>query len=163
MFINFSEELTPVYVGVYVFFFRKLPFVNLRFNLSQPCISKSLCFHKDYWPEFLENTESVYFCFSVYTDPSKLIANNVLVSMRVEPWPLMGWKNFLGGSASHIETSPLICSANQLTGFFMIEISVMKELRTILSGLFDFVFVEELFILIIYFVIDIYFQKCFSV
>ena len=28
----------------------------------------------------------------------------------------------------HIETSPLICSANQYTGFYMVEISVMKEL-----------------------------------
>ena len=28
----------------------------------------------------------------------------------------------------HIETSPLICSANQLTGFYMTETSVMKEL-----------------------------------
>ena len=28
----------------------------------------------------------------------------------------------------HIETSPVICSANQWTGVYMIEISVMKEL-----------------------------------
>ena len=29
----------------------------------------------------------------------------------------------------HIETSPLICSANQWTGFYMITASVMKELN----------------------------------
>ena len=28
----------------------------------------------------------------------------------------------------HIETSPLICSATKWTGFYMIEISVMKQL-----------------------------------
>ena len=31
----------------------------------------------------------------------------------------------------HIETSPSICSANQLTGFYMISTSVMKELKNI--------------------------------
>ena len=29
----------------------------------------------------------------------------------------------------HIETSPLICRTNQWTGFYMIGISVMKELN----------------------------------
>ena len=33
------------------------------------------------------------------------------------------------GSPYHIETSPLICSANQWTGFYMIGTSVMKELN----------------------------------
>ena len=33
-----------------------------------------------------------------------------------------------GGGRYHIETSPLICSANQWTGFYMISASVMKEL-----------------------------------
>ena len=28
-----------------------------------------------------------------------------------------------------IETSPLICSANQWTGFYMITVSIMKELN----------------------------------
>ena len=37
-------------------------------------------------------------------------------------------KPFHVGSPYHIETSPLICSANQLTGFYMIGNSVMKEL-----------------------------------
>ena len=46
-----------------------------------------------------------------------------------------GKKSFLGsvllfhdGVSYHIETSPLICSANWWTGFCMIETSVLKEL-----------------------------------
>ena len=35
---------------------------------------------------------------------------------------------FHEGGPYHIEASPLICSANQLTGFYVIEASVMKEL-----------------------------------
>ena len=37
---------------------------------------------------------------------------------------------FHDGEAYHIETSPLIFSANQWTGFYMIETSVRKELKT---------------------------------
>ena len=33
------------------------------------------------------------------------------------------------GGCYHIETSPLICSANQWTGFYMITVSVLKELN----------------------------------
>ena len=33
------------------------------------------------------------------------------------------------GGRYHIETSPLICSANQWTGFYMITASVMKGLN----------------------------------
>ena len=35
----------------------------------------------------------------------------------------------------HIETSPFICSANQLTGLYMITASVMKELSYIFDGI----------------------------
>ena len=35
---------------------------------------------------------------------------------------------FYDGGLFHIETNPLICRANQRTGFYMIEISFMKEL-----------------------------------
>ena len=38
-------------------------------------------------------------------------------------WP------FHDGGRYHIETSPLICSANQWTGFYMITASVMKGLK----------------------------------
>ena len=34
-----------------------------------------------------------------------------------------------GAGIYHIETSPFNCRANQLTGYFMIETSVMKELN----------------------------------
>ena len=36
---------------------------------------------------------------------------------------------FHDGGRYHIETSPLICSANQWTGFYMISASVMKGLN----------------------------------
>ena len=38
-------------------------------------------------------------------------------------------KFFHDGGPYHIETNPLICSANQWTGFYMIGTSVMKELK----------------------------------
>ena len=36
---------------------------------------------------------------------------------------------FHDGGRYHIETSPLICGANHWTGFYMITVSVMKELN----------------------------------
>ena len=41
----------------------------------------------------------------------------------------------LDGGSNHIETSPLICSANHWSGSFMIGISVMKELNYLISKL----------------------------
>ena len=38
---------------------------------------------------------------------------------------------FHDGGRYHVETSPLICSGNQWTGFYMITASVMKELNKI--------------------------------
>ena len=38
---------------------------------------------------------------------------------------------FNDGGRYHIETSPLICSANQWTGFYVITACVMKELKQI--------------------------------
>ena len=40
-----------------------------------------------------------------------------------------GFNSFMTEVGYHIETSPLICSANQWTGFYMITASVMKELN----------------------------------
>ena len=42
---------------------------------------------------------------------------------------------FDGGGRYHIETSPMIWRVNQWTGFYMITASVMKELKTIFSGI----------------------------
>ena len=39
------------------------------------------------------------------------------------------FKLFHDGGLYRIETSPLICRANQRTGFYMITASVMKKLR----------------------------------
>ena len=41
---------------------------------------------------------------------------------------------FHGGGHCHIETSPLICKANQWTDFYMITDSVMKELNQLKFG-----------------------------
>ena len=38
-------------------------------------------------------------------------------------------KQFIDGGLHHIETSPLICSESQWTGFYMIGTSAMKELK----------------------------------
>ena len=38
-------------------------------------------------------------------------------------------KLFHGGGPYYVETNPLICSADQWTGFYMIRTSVMKELN----------------------------------
>ena len=38
---------------------------------------------------------------------------------------------FHAGDCDRIETSPLICSANQWIGFYMITVSVMKELNIV--------------------------------
>ena len=42
----------------------------------------------------------------------------------------LSYKLFHDGSRCHIETSPLICGANQWTGFYTITTSVMKELSS---------------------------------
>ena len=44
---------------------------------------------------------------------------------------------FHNGGRYHIETSPLICFANQWTGSYMITDSVMKELKRL--GLFNLI------------------------
>ena len=43
-------------------------------------------------------------------------------------WNQRSFKRFLDGGRYHIETSPLICYANQWNGFCMITASVLKEL-----------------------------------
>ena len=48
---------------------------------------------------------------------------------------------FHDGGRNHIETSPLICSTNQWTGFYMISASIMK-------GLISCFFIKYLWILV---------------
>ena len=43
--------------------------------------------------------------------------------------------HFHDGGSYHIETSPLICRANEWTGFYMIGTSAMKELRDTVNRL----------------------------
>ena len=54
--------------------------------------------------------------------------NVMLLKMLFGKLPV-AYKLFHDGGPYHIETSPLICSANQWAGFYMLETSVMKELR----------------------------------
>ena len=46
---------------------------------------------------------------------------------------------FQDGGRYHIETNPLICSANQWTGFYMITASVLKGLISSLIVIITFV------------------------
>ena len=58
--------------------------------------------------------------------------DNVFVTLNNFTCYFYIWESFLqlfyAGDRYHIETSPLTCSANQWTGFYMIAASVMKEL-----------------------------------
>ena len=58
---------------------------------------------------------------------------NILVNMsgvKLMHWKVSLSKLFYDGGTYHKETSPLICSANKWTGFYMIGISIMKELKS---------------------------------
>ena len=51
-------------------------------------------------------------------------------SVYLQETPLFSLSLILSdGGSYHIETSPLVCSANQWTSFYMIGTSVMKELK----------------------------------
>ena len=52
------------------------------------------------------------------------------VFCRLVPWCSLV-QLFHGAGPYHTETSPLICSGNQLAGFYMIETSAMKGLSVI--------------------------------
>ena len=60
------------------------------------------------------------------------IATSVIKYLKVLIWVWL----FHDGGRYHIETSPLICSANQWTGFYMITASVMRELTQRIIGSF---------------------------
>ena len=53
---------------------------------------------------------------------------------QLDQFYLTNYQHFYDGGRYHIETSPLIYRANQWTGFYMITVSVMKEL-TVLNKL----------------------------
>ena len=54
----------------------------------------------------------------LYRKVHNMISNDVMMTLYL----------FHDGGRYHIETSPLICRADQWTGFYMITASVMKEL-----------------------------------
>ena len=51
--------------------------------------------------------------------------SNFILDVLQGPWL------FHEGGSYYIETSPLICSAGQWTGFYMIETSVIREFKAI--------------------------------
>ena len=53
----------------------------------------------------------------------------VSLEMIFNQIPIEKYKPFNNQCSHHIETSQLICSANQLTGFYMIGTLVVKGLR----------------------------------
>ena len=62
--------------------------------------------------------------------------NSLIRTQHITGWEILVFRKILrtcqlfhDGGRYHIETSPLICSANQWTGFYMITASVMKELE----------------------------------
>ena len=65
-----------------------------------------------------------HFIINVYHS----FASLSLIFVRMSNFLKIG-QHFHDGCSYHIETSPLICSANQWTDFFMIGTSAMKELK----------------------------------
>ena len=59
-----------------------------------------------------------------------LLLHNKIIHFRSKIIFSFNFSFFHYGRPYHIETSPLICSASQWTGFYMIGISVMKELNS---------------------------------
>ena len=59
----------------------------------------------------------VFFSYTVY----------FIIDLASHSWGNSHWL-FHDGGLYHIENSPLICRANQWTGFYMIGTSAMKEL-----------------------------------
>ena len=48
---------------------------------------------------------------------------------------VMSYLLYIYGGRYNIETSQLICSANQWTGFYMITASVIKELKLVIAAM----------------------------
>ena len=74
--------------------------------------------------------------FALLLFPKNVMTEIIRLILIVKNVPLYFWyKNdvftepFHDGGNYHIETSPLICSENRWTGFYMIGSSAMKELK----------------------------------
>ena len=82
---------------------------------------------------------------------------NIEIKGNIDTNGLRSFLTFHDGARYHIETSPLICSPNQWTGFYMISASVMKGLRTIFENSGIYVKAESRFFFFIF--LFIYFCK----
>ena len=70
----------------------------------------------------------------------KIVNGIYPLSILIENSVLDVWKDtlpFHHGGRYYIETSPLICGANQWTGFYMVTASVMKGLKQMTCNLFS--------------------------
>ena len=68
--------------------------------------------------------------FDVFRGVSKEMSGMKWVNLRSKFCEEFAWV-FHDGGIYHIETSPLICTANQWTGFYMTGTYVMKEFKDI--------------------------------
>ena len=98
-------KYTPINVPSFVTWNKNMKQIYLK---QQQRPTQSICLH----------VQSSYKPLSCYV----LLSNNCLT---FNICLTLSWRRFL---CHHIETSPLVCRANQWTGFYMITASVMKEL-----------------------------------
>ena len=92
------------------------PIKSNTLNISSRTVSKIQKYSKKYWNWLLAANH-----FRKNVSPQLL---NRVVKMSLSLVITLSWRYLY-----HIEISPLICRANQWTGFYMIGTSVMKELR----------------------------------
>ena len=142
-----STELSKVWVSIYLSSNEILP-PNFSKRFLKNCTS---CKYNNL-PTFiftpLQNVEHwvtsyIYeqvnlYCTKLFNGVYIVIFSNIL-SDRVAMLVILIFNfssfffNFHDGGRYHIETSPLICSANQWTGFYLISASVVKELSNLLN------------------------------
>ena len=67
--------------------------------------------------------------WSVHFDFCQIVSWTFKYLFRVSYWYFLWFRLFYDGGSYHIETRPLICSANKWTGFYKKGTSVVKELN----------------------------------
>ena len=70
----------------------------------------------------------LYF-YGMLKERVKIRVSNLHISFMFYKYVCNLWFNSSMGGPYHIDTSPLICTANQWTGLHMIRTFVMKELK----------------------------------
>ena len=101
-------------------------FLNTGFTVFLNSL-QSITLHKSTFSQysflvFFNKKTQAFFCF---------LNNNIINNLASSDFSLP----FHDGGRCHIETSSLICRANQWTGLYMITASVMKGLRYLLGNI----------------------------